>query len=225
MKKIITLILTGVLALSLVACGTGKPSLDEVKEAIANGTLTVEDALEKGYIDIDDFEKSEPIQGEKADNKLESNLIGDFDTTTISGEGFANSNLSAITYFAFLNPNAENAKEIYDILSKNYKSVKENGGEILIITLDDENNELFADSEMSVVHYNDSFKAAMGSTSEMVNEDGFVGTWNVAGAFPMAWSMKIDADEDFITTLNALKEMLDTSSTTKDENIQMDIVG
>ena len=43
--------LAAVMTLSLAACGEKAPSLEEVEQAIEAGTLTVEDALDKGWID------------------------------------------------------------------------------------------------------------------------------------------------------------------------------
>ena len=51
MPRLLTAAAGTVLALSLTACGEKQPSQEEVEQAIEAGTLTIEDALEKGWID------------------------------------------------------------------------------------------------------------------------------------------------------------------------------
>lgn len=46
-KKPGSVLLMGVLMLSLAACGKQKPDLKEVEAAITKGDVTIEDALEK----------------------------------------------------------------------------------------------------------------------------------------------------------------------------------
>lgn len=50
-KRAAALGLAAVMTLSLVACGEKAPSLEEVEQAIEAGTLTMEDALDKGWVD------------------------------------------------------------------------------------------------------------------------------------------------------------------------------
>ena len=50
MKRFAAIFLSAVCTLSLTACGSQKPSLDEVEKAISEGNVTVEDALEKGWV-------------------------------------------------------------------------------------------------------------------------------------------------------------------------------
>jgi len=71
MKRWTVMFLTAACALSLAACGTQKPSLDEVKQAIAEGTVTLEDAVGKGW-----------VTQEWADEYLEENSVPAADTTS-----------------------------------------------------------------------------------------------------------------------------------------------
>lgn len=50
-KRAAALGLAALLTLSLAACGEKAPSLEEVEQAIEAGTLTVEDAQDKGWVD------------------------------------------------------------------------------------------------------------------------------------------------------------------------------
>lgn len=57
-KRAAALGLAALLTLSLAACGEKAPSLEEVEQAIEAGTLTVEDAQDKGWVDqawVDDY--------------------------------------------------------------------------------------------------------------------------------------------------------------------------
>ena len=47
-RRLTALGLAAALTLSLTACGEKKPSLEEVEQAIEAGTLTIQDALDRG---------------------------------------------------------------------------------------------------------------------------------------------------------------------------------
>jgi len=237
MKKFMIMILMGALVLSLAACGDSKPSVEEVKAAIENGTVTVEDAMEKGWLTSDDIASIDMGESIPAENKLTANMLGDFQTSTLDGKIFTNKDLSNFTYLAFINPNSENAKECINVLTEKYDEIKNANAEVIIFLIDFDNTEnaentettettetnedsqisqenvdleslqALKDLDISVLQYNDSVKNALGANADMVKSDGFTGTWNVGGAFPLAWSMKIDMEDDFISTLNSLKEM------------------
>ena len=49
-KRAAAIGLAVVMTISLTACGEKDPSLEEVEQAIEAGTLTVEDALDKGCL-------------------------------------------------------------------------------------------------------------------------------------------------------------------------------
>ena len=205
MKKIITLLLISIIAVSFVACNHSQPTIEEVIASIEAGTLTMDDAVEKGYVDeqwVEDYYAKNSVP---AMDKSQSNMISEFETETLSGEMFTNDDLSDVTFIAFLNPNSEDAKEQYDILLETYDKVVASGADILIVSTSDEGTELFEDAQIQVVSYNDSIKSALGSLTEMVNEDGFIGSWNVNGAFMSAWNMKIEAD-GFIKTGTSMVE-------------------
>ena len=51
MKKLTALACAGAMSLSLAACGEKRPSQEDVEQSIEAGTLTIEDALDKGWVD------------------------------------------------------------------------------------------------------------------------------------------------------------------------------
>ena len=86
------------LALSLTACGEKRPSQEEVEQAIEAGTLTIEDALDKGWIDqawVDAYQEENSVP---AASKMETNMVGDFTTTTLSGEEFTQEQLGDVVF-------------------------------------------------------------------------------------------------------------------------------
>ena len=73
--------LAAILALSLAACGGKKPSLEEVEQAIGAGTLTMEDALDKGWVDEAWVEQYLEEHSVPASDKIEEYRVGAFTTT------------------------------------------------------------------------------------------------------------------------------------------------
>ena len=84
-RRLAALGLAAAMGLTLAACGEQQPSREEVEQAIEAGTLTVEDALDKGWIDqawVDAYQEENSVP---AGSKMEANVVGDFTTTTLSG--------------------------------------------------------------------------------------------------------------------------------------------
>ena len=196
-RRLAALSLTAVMALSLTACGEKQPSQEEVEQAIEAGTLTIEDALDKGWIDqawVDAYQEENSVP---AASKMETNMVGDFTTTTLSGEDFTREQLGDEVFFAFLDPNAEGTQTFYDGLVEGYDGVVENGANIVVCTKRESGNELFAEAPFPVILYNDSLKAAIGGNSGMVEDEETPNTasWYVNGSFLSAWYSSVDAEE------------------------------
>ncbi len=196
-RRLAALSLTAVMALSLTACGEKQPSQEEVEQAIEAGTLTIENALDKGWIDqawVDAYQEENSVP---AASKMETNMVGDFTTTTLSGEDFTREQLGDVVFFAFLNPNAEGTQTFYDALAEGYDGVAENGADIVVCTKSESGNELFAEAPFPVILYNDSLKAAIGGNSGMVEDEETPNTasWYVNGSFLSAWYSSADAEE------------------------------
>ena len=122
-RRLATFGLAAALALSLTACGEKQPSQEEVEQAIEAGTLTIEDALDKGWIDqawVDAYQEENSVP---AASKMETNMVGDFTTTTLSGEEFTQEQLGDVVFFAFLDPNAEGTQAFYNALAEGYDGV------------------------------------------------------------------------------------------------------
>lgn len=195
MKRIKMLLLTAICMLSLAACGSKTPSLDEVEQAIEAGNVTMEDALEKGWVTQEWADAYIEERTVPASNKMTTNVVNAFTTTTISGEAFTQENLSGVIFFAFVDPATEDSKAYYDGLVSAYKGVKENGAEILLCTKSEDTTDLFSDAPFPVIVYNDSLKEAIKNSAEMIEGIGNIGSWYVEGAFLSAWYSNINAEE------------------------------
>ena len=196
-RRLAALGLAAALGLTLAACGEKQPSQEEVEQAIAAGTLTIEDALDKGWIDqawVDAYQEENSVP---AGSKMEAGAVGDFTTTTLSGEEFTREQLGDVVLFAFLNPTAEGTQAFYDGLAGGYDGVVENGADIVVCTKSEDGNELFAEAPFPVILYNDSVKAAIGGNSGMVEDEETPNTasWYVNGFFLSSWYSSVDAQE------------------------------
>ena len=196
-RRLAALGLAAAMGLTLAACGEQQPSREEVEQAIEAGTLTVEDALDKGWIDqawVDAYQEENSVP---AGSKMEAGAVGDFTTTTLSGEEFTREQLGDVVFFAFLDPSAEETQAFYDALTQGYDGVVENGADIVVCTKREDGNELFAEAPFPVILYNDSVKAAIGSSSGMVEDREMPNPpcWYVTGSFFSAWYSSVDAQE------------------------------
>lgn len=195
MKRFTAIFLATVCTLSLAACGSQKPSLDEVEKAISEGNVTIEDALEKGWITQEWADEYEEKQSVPAASKTEAGAIGDFSTTTLTGEEFTREQMADVTLFVFLDPADPDAETFYQALADGYESVKENGAEILVCTKSENGNELFEGAPFPVIHYNDSLKTAVENHKDMIEGVPNTASWCVNTSFYSAWFSAVEAEE------------------------------
>ena len=148
-------------------------------------------------------------------------MVGDFATTTLSGEAFTREQLGDVVFFAFLDPEAEGTQVFYNALAEGYGGVAENGAEILACTKSGTGSEMFADAPFPVILYNDSLAAAVGSNRSMV-EDGEmpnVASWYVNGSFLSSWYATLNRDslvadaETFVSIAEEMQKNTETGGT------------
>lgn len=194
MKRFAAILMVGACLLSLAACGSQKPSLDEVQQAIEEGNLTIADAVEKGYVTqewADEYIESRSVP---AGDKMEAGAIGDFTTNTLSGEEFTKDQMGDVAMFAFIDPSDPDAAAFYQSLVDGYEAVKENGAEIIVCIENEDNLEMFADAPFPVIHYNDSLKTATENHRDMIEDLPNSASWYVNGSFLSAWFSTVEAE-------------------------------
>lgn len=196
-KKILTILMTAVCVVSFTACGSQKPSMEEVENAIVSGKVTLEDALDKGWITEEWADQYLNAHSEEAADKTESFSIGEFYTQTVSGEEYTKENLEAVTFWAFIDPLDDEAEEWYQTLKDSYTEIREKGAEILICCKNEAETSLFEDAPFPVILYNESVKNALSNMnmSEMVEEMPNAGNWFVGKYFASAWYGKLDKEQ------------------------------
>lgn len=212
--------LAAVIALSVTACSEKRPSQDEVEQAIAAGTLTVEDALNKGWVDqawVDAYVEENSVP---AASKSEAGAVGDFTTTTLSGEEFTQEQMSPVTFFAFADPADEEAGTFFQVLVDAYEGIKDAGGDIVLCTKSESGSEVFDDAPFPVILYNDSLKEAVSNHCSIIEEIPNTASWYINGSFLSAWSTAVDADEliESAETFVEMKEDLDAENSDNDRD-------
>lgn len=225
MKRLTVIVLVLVCALSLAACGSQKPSLDEIEQAIESGNLTVEDALDKGWVTQEWADEYEQQRSVPAADKTDAGAIGEFSTTTLSGEEFTREQLADVTLFVFLDPADPGAETFYQALVDGYEGVKENGAEILVCTKSEDGNELFENAPFPVIYYNDSLKAAVKNHREMIDGLPNTSSWCVNASFLSAWSSAVESEtlaDSAASFVEMQKEMANGASS---ENDGMAVMG
>lgn len=188
-------VLAGALALCLAlsACGSKQPTLEEVEAAIRDGSVTVEDALDKGWIDqewVDSYMEENSVP---AADKIAINKVGEFETKTVTGDPFTNQDLPAVAFMVFMDPEDAGAQAYYDELVKAVEDVRAAGADIVVCSKGGMDPEMYQDAPFSVVEYNDSMKTALAKNDGMASEIPCVGVWYVDGSLISAWSSEVDA--------------------------------
>ena len=188
MKK--KMILAGALALCLTlsACGSQAPSLEEVEAAIEDGSITIEDALDKGWITqewVDSYMEENTVP---AADKIAINMVGEFETQTVTGDPFTNQDIPAVAFMVFMDPEDAGAQAYYDELVKAVEDVRAAGADIVVCSKGGMDAEMYQDAPFSVVEYNDAMKAALAQNDGMASE-----VWYMDGSLISAWSSEVDA--------------------------------
>lgn len=223
MKKMKMILLVTVCMLYLAACGSKAPSLKEVEQAIQEGSVTIEDALEKGWVTqewVDSYMENRSVP---AADKAASNAVASFTTTTVSGEEFTSDRIPDVTFFAFIDPADEGAGAYYQGLVAAHEGVLANGGQILLCTKDKENTEMFSDAPFPVILYNASLKEAVKNNAEMIEGIPNTGSWYINGAFLSAWTSSVDT-EDIVESAKAFTE-IQQETNGEENNGDMAVIG
>ena len=157
------------LCLTLGACGSKEPGQEEVEAAIRDGSVTVQDALDNGWITQEWADSYLEENTVPAADKVAFNKVGDFTTQTLAGEEFTNDDLPSVAFVAFLDPEDEGFADFYQALSDGAEGVRSAGADIVACVKGDMDAKLFQDAPFSIVAYNDSMKEALAQNDEMAS--------------------------------------------------------
>lgn len=192
MKKKIVLAIALALCLALSACGSKSPSLEEVESAIRDGSVTIEDALDKGWVTqewADNYLEENTVP---AADKIAYNMVEEFETETLAGEPFTNKDLPDTAFLAFLDPEDAGAADFCKALAEGADGVRSAGADIVLCVKGSMDAQMLQDLPFPVIAYNDSMKAALAQNDEMASEIPCVGVWYVNGSLISAWSSQIE---------------------------------
>lgn len=210
MKRFAVILIAAACMTSLTACGSGKPDLEEVEKAIAEGNVTIEDAFEKGWVSQEWVDAYYDENAVDAANKSEVYSLGEFSAQTISGETYTSDDLAGVTYFAFFDPS--NAEDYFRKLCDANDAVEKNGGKILAFSMSEIETDVFKDAPFQILFYNDSVGKALPDGTdefikEIVNELYFTGSWFADGYFQTAWNSAVDEEELAQTAKNLTDDL------------------
>lgn len=169
MKKMMTIFLSAMLVFSLAGCST-TPSDEKIKDALAEGTITVEDAKSRGWIDDEWINANyQPIEG-----KSKIYLFEPFETTYLDGTPASSSIIEGTMCLVFFNTEQPDTLEKLKVYNEVSDQMKEQGVPILGIITDKDvaaAREKLSDIKFPVIVYNEAMLAAFESHDEMIQQD------------------------------------------------------
>lgn len=203
MKKTITLCCALALTFSLTACSS-RPSDAKIREALDMGTITVEDAKAKGWID------EEWIQAnfEQVEAQTKIYLFDDFETTYLDGAPASSDLIHGTMCLVFFNTSAEGVMDKLAVFQEARAGMEEAGVPLLGIVTDadvDAAKEKLAGFDFPIIVYNDEMREAMADYAQMT-EQGLTANFTHDGGFYSAWYTAVTAD-DLIETAQAFASM------------------
>lgn len=192
MKKMTLYAALLALSLGLTACGS-TPSDAEIKKALNDGTITVEDAKSKGW--IDDKWIEENFEQVEAQSKIY--LFEPFETTYLDGTPASSSIINGTMCLVFFDTTADDTMTKLLEFENAYTEMEDAGVPLLGIATNDDPETASAALEgkisFPVIVYNEEMKKSMEKYSGMVEKD-LAGVFTRDGGFYTAWYTDADAD-------------------------------
>lgn len=202
MKRKLILIISCLLVFSMAGCNS-KPSEEKIKAALDDGTITVEDAKDKGWID-DDWINA---HYEKIDAKSKIYLFDPFETTYLDGTPASSNIIEGKTCMVFFDTQGEKTLEKLKVFNDISEEMKAIGIPVIGIITDediDAAKEKLTDITFPVIVYNDSMQQSLKNYDELIHSD-LVSIFTKEGGFYTAWNTDAKADE----LLSFAKELQD----------------
>lgn len=187
MKRIRVLLVTALLVMSMTACG-GTPSEEKIKAALEDGTITVEDAKAKGWIDDEWIKENfEQIEG-----KSKIYLLDPFETTYLDGTPASSELIEGSMCLVFINALAEETLEKLDAFNQAYEEMEASGVPMLGIVsgdLDtDAAREALQDLGFPIIVRNDDMQRSMAlSGFDSMMDYDVVSVFTKDGGIYTAW--------------------------------------
>lgn len=132
MKKLQPFLLMALTVLFLTGC-SGAPSNEKIRTALEDGTITIEDAKAKGWIDDQWIEEN----FEQIDAKSKIYLFDPFETTYLDGSATSSELIEGKMCLVFINEIVDGTMEKLDIYDKAYDEMIASGVPILGIVSGD----------------------------------------------------------------------------------------
>lgn len=202
MKKIITIMLSATLMISLVGCGN-TPSDKEIKIALEEGTITFDDAKSKGW--IDDAWISANFKPIEAESKIY--LFTEFNTSYLDRTPVSSKIINGKMCLVFFNTKGETTKEQLEIYNSISQEMEATGVSMLGIITDDEIPDDKTELEkltFPIIVYNDEMKESLANYENIVDND-VVSVFTKEGGFYTAWNTVAEKND----LLNFAKELVD----------------
>ncbi|GEM_PF-3039017 len=189
-KRFVTGILTSLLIFSLAGCNSS-PSDEKIKAALENGTISVEDAKSKGWINDEWIKKYfKPIH---ASSKIY--LFEQFQTTYLDGTPTPKNVICGKMHVAFFNSKSAKAMEQIKILNSVYEDFRKYDIPVLGVVLDEDLDGArtrLKDVKFPLIVYNKEMKKSLEQYADFLKSD-YSSVWTKEGGFYTAWANKEDA--------------------------------
>lgn len=192
MKKEIAFLLSAMLVLSLTGCGV-KPSDDKIKTALEEGTITIEDAKAKGWID-DEWIKA---NFEQIDANTKIYLFDPFETTYLDGTPASSNIIEGKMCLVFFNTQEEKTMEQLQVFNDICEEMESIGVPVLGIITDediDAAKEKLTDMKFPIIVYNDEMQKSLEFYQNIIDTD-LVSVFTKEGGFYTAWNNSAVADD------------------------------
>lgn len=132
MKKTLAILLAALLVASMAACGS-PPSDEKIKAALEDGTITVEDAKAKGWIDEEWIEAN----FEQMDAMSKLYMLDPFETTYLDGTDVSSDVIEGKMCLVFINEFTEGTAEKLDVFNQAHEEMEAAGVPVLGIVSSD----------------------------------------------------------------------------------------
>ncbi|WP_157668635.1 hypothetical protein [Lachnoclostridium phytofermentans] len=191
MKKTTVALFTALLVLSLAGCSSA-PSDEKIKTALEDGTITIEDAKEKGWIDDEWVEANfEPI---KAKTKIY--LFDSFQTTYLDGTPASSELIEGKMCLVFFNTAKDGTMDKLKVFNDIREEMEDIGVPILGIITDEQledAKEKLNDIKFPILVYNEEMQKSLAEFNELIDSD-VVSIFTKEGGFYSAWNSGCDSE-------------------------------